>query len=305
MKQYLPITLSDQTLIEPYLKNTGKTGAEYSFTTLYMWAGIFNSFYRVVPQDGQSLLLVRSRKDPDAPWHFLYPMGAESSVPAEIALKVLKEAAEDHPFVVGALSREEAIALQNTGAPHLEILETRDSFDYVYQASSLVTLKGKKLQPKRNHLNAFTKDFPDFKVVPITQDEIPACLKMNYQWCQMMGCMYEVDLGQEACAVHKAFRGFRELGLEGLMLLADRQVIAYTLGELFNKNTWLVHVEKAFPQYRGAYQLINREFVRYALEKYPEIEYINREDDSGDEGLRQAKLSYHPAFFIEKYKAVL
>ncbi|NLA16040.1 MAG: DUF2156 domain-containing protein [Bacteroidales bacterium] len=303
MTQYIPITLSDQTLFAPYLKNAGKPGAEYSFTTLYMWAGIFHSFYRVVSYKDHSLLLVRSRRNAAAPFHFLYPMVLEGTVPMEVVRHVLEEASEGNPMVVGALTREEAALLSDSGMENLDIYEARESFDYVYYASFLATLRGKKMQPKRNHLNAFIKEHHNYKVVPITPQEIPACLEMNDAWCRIMGCRHDLELGQEACAVHRAFRGFRELGLDGLMLIADNQIVAYTLGEFYNNNTLLVHVEKAFPEYRGAYQLINREFVRYALEKYPDIEFVNREDDTGDPGLRQAKLSYNPAFLIEKYKA--
>lgn len=81
-----------------------------------------------------------------------------------------------------------------------------------------------------------------------------------------MGCLYDLSLGQEACAVHKGFRAFGALGLEGLMITVDGRIIAYTFGEPFLQNTYLVHVEKAFPEYRGAYQVINQAFVKHILE---------------------------------------
>ncbi len=305
MIQFVPITLSDRTLFEPYLKNAEKEGAEYSFTTLYMWAGIFHSFYKTIQINGQSLLIVKSQRTAQAPLHFLYPMGMEGPVSPQTACAVLKEASGGIPFVIGSLSAIEAKQLGDQKECLVDIKEDRDSFDYVYEASALATLKGKRLQSKRNHLNAFIKDYPNYEVLPITPEAIPDCLVMNDRWCQLMGCRFDLELGQEACAVHRAFRGFRELGLEGMMVLADNQIIAYTLGEIHNGNTLLVHVEKAFPQYRGAYQLINREFARHILNKYPDVKHINREDDAGDEGLRKAKLSYRPAFFIEKQKAFI
>ena len=164
-----------------------------------------------------------------------------------------------------------------------------------------VLLTGKKFQAKRNHLNSFLNEYREFEARQIRLEDIPACLAMNDEWCRLMGCNQDVGLEQETCAVHRAFNSFGELGLEGLMILIDGKIVAYTLGELLTKNTWLVHVEKAFQEFRGAYQAINQLFVRYAMEKYPHVEYINREDDSGDMGLRIAKMSYHPAFFVEKY----
>lgn len=305
MTLFVPITLSDRTLFDPYLKNSGKSGTEYSFTTLYMWAGIFHSFYRLVPHNGQSFLLVKSRRSANAPLQFLYPMSTQGPVPPQTACAVLKEVTEGLPFAIGALSAEEALQLSGQKECSTVVQEDRNSFDYVYEASALATLKGKKLQSKRNHLHAFLKDYPNYRLLPITPSTIPDCLEMNDKWCQMMGCRYDLQLGQETCAVHRAFRGYRELGLEGMMLLVDDEIIAYTIGEIFNKDTLLVHIEKAFPQYRGAYQLINREFVLYILSKYPNVKYVNREDDAGDEGLRKAKLSYRPTFFVEKQIAFI
>ena len=89
------------------------------------------------------------------------------------------------------------------------------------------------------------------------------------------------------------------------MITVDGRIIAYTFGEPFLQNTYLVHVEKAFPEYRGAYQVINQAFVKHILEKYPDTLLVNREDDVGNEGLRQAKMSYRPAFLIEKYSALV
>ena len=51
----------------------------------------------------------------------------------------------------------------------------------------------------------------------------------------------------------------------------------------------------------GASSGIGSEFARQLKDRY---EFINREEDTGSEGLRRAKLSYHPHRLIIKYSAI-
>ena len=95
---------------------------------------------------------------------------------------------------------------------------------------------------------------------------------------------------------------FFDLGLTGGLIRSEGKVIAFAIGEELNDNTYVVHIEKAFYDIQGAYQIINQQFAAANCQNY---DYINREDDAGDEGLRRAKLSYYPAFFVEKSSAAL
>ena len=113
------------------------------------------------------------------------------------------------------------------------------------------------------------------------------------------------DFHLEQVAITKALRNRDALGMEGLVLLEKGRVIAMTLGSALSEDTFDVHFEKAMDQYMGAYAVINREFARYLKEKYPRLQWLNREDDLGLEGLRKAKLSYCPDRLIEKSWACL
>ncbi len=301
MDPFVPLTVSDKELLDPYLKSSGKTGSEYSFSTLYMWSGIFHTFYTTIQTENGALLLVRNRKDESTPFHYLYPLSLHGSVPPKIAMAVLQKVSVNDPFLLGGLSDREAEMLGSEFPEKVVIEPVRDSFDYIYDINDLAHLKGKKLQPKRNHLNAFLKNYPHYEFIPITEADIADCLVMNDEWCRIMGCIYNLGLEEEICAVHRAFRAYRTLGLEGFMIKIDGKIIAYTLGEPYRPDTYLVHVEKAFPEYRGAYQVINQLLVKHVMEKYPGVQYINREDDAGDKGLRHAKMSYRPAFLLEKF----
>jgi len=301
MDPFVPLTVSDKEFLDPYLKSSGKTSSEYSFSTLYMWSGIFHTFHAAIQTENGAILLIRSRKDETTPFHYLYPLSLQGTVPPKTALAVLQKVSLNDPFLLGGLSREETALIGSEFPDKFRIQPVRDSFDYIYNITDLAHLKGKKLQSKRNHSNAFLHNFPQYRFLPITEEDIADCLAMNDEWCRIMGCIYNMGMEEEICAVHRAFRSYRTLGLEGFMIKIDGKIIAYTLGEPYRPDTYLVHVEKAFPEYRGSYQVINQLLVKHVMEKYPGVQYINREDDAGDKGLRHAKMSYRPAFLLEKF----
>ena len=178
----------------------------------------------------------------------------------------------------------------------------RDYADYIYLRSDLATLKGKKFQSKRNHINKFRNTYPDYKYSPITKDRIQECLELEAKWCKANDCDQQEGTGNERRALIYALNHFEELGLTGGILHVNGQIVAFTFGMPINKETFGVHVEKADTSIEGAYAMINYEFANRIPEQYI---YINREEDLGLEGLRKAKLSYQPVTILEKYMACL
>ena len=124
---------------------------------------------------------------------------------------------------------------------------------------------------------------------------------MTDEWCALNGCSHNESMQMEACAVRIALRDFVALGLKGGILRSGGRIVAYTIGERLNSDTFIVHVEKAFSDVTGAYPMINQCFLAHEASG---LRYVNREDDAGDEGLRKAKLSYNPVLMLEKYLAV-
>jgi hypothetical protein len=88
----------------------------------------------------------------------------------------------------------------------------------------------------------------------------------------------------------------------GLLRVAGR-LVAYTVAERLATDTLLIHFEKGNPNFKGVYQAINQAFLAHNAEAA--IRWVNREQDLGDEGLRRAKLSYHPETFVKKYEVLL
>mgnify|MGYP000528299491 FL=1 len=120
---------------------------------------------------------------------------------------------------------------------------------------------------------------------------------MALKWRNKNGCEDDPEKNAEMCVTLNSLRLYKELGLKGGVLKADGKIVAFTVGEPVSDDTFVVHIEKAFADIDGAYPMINQQFVQHECTGY---QYVNREDDAGSEGLRKAKLSYRPAFLVEK-----
>ena len=157
-------------------------------------------------------------------------------------------------------------------------------------------LSGRKYHSKRNHLKKIKGD--EYSYSKLTDNDIDDCLSFAVSSYNKNKAYDDFSQVCEQFAIDTYFRYYHELGLKGGVLKKDGKVIAFTLGERLNSDTFGVHIEKAEPLIDGAYPAINNYF---AAENASELLYINREEDLGIEGLRKAKQSYHPAFMIEKY----
>jgi hypothetical protein len=172
--------------------------------------------------------------------------------------------------------------------------ETPEEWDYLYEQPKLATLSGSKLHKKKNHWNAFIKTYgEDFRVLgPL---DIPLVKAFEAAWYAAREDRDSPAITNENRAVMKALDHFEAIG--GLALgglFHEDRLIAFSLGEPLDERTFMVHFEKGMPEYRGVYQAINLAFAREFGKGYA---LINREQDSGSEGLRQAKRSYYPVAF--------
>jgi hypothetical protein len=287
MIDFKPVELSDKEWMGPLLAAADLSGCHQNFTNIFAWEEVYH--YTVAKVE--NYLVVKGLNE-GVPYYF-YPAGTGDIKPV---LQAMKEDAEhhQHEFVLTGLSPENVEALQSIFPDHFEIQELRDGADYVYLLEKLVTLAGRKLQAKRNHINRFKANNQNWQFEPITPKNIAECWEMNRQWCKENDCKDDEQLRKEYCAVSRCFDFFGELKLEGGLIRNDDRVIAFTMGERLNSDTYVVHIEKAFSEIQGAYQMINREFVETVQQKHPDLVYVNREEDMGFEGLRKAKLSYHP-----------
>ena len=237
----------------------------------------------------------------------IYPFplgeGDKSSVIAEI----IQDAKEKNiPLIITSIYGKEKDFLEELYPSAFEFKSNRDSFDYVYDINDLADLLGKKYHKKRTHINRFKNEHPNFKVEPFTEDNIIGIKEFVYGWYENKENDENADdFNYEKVVFERAINNFRGLGLEGLALVDNGEVLAVTFGSKMNEDTFDVHFEKARADVDGAYTAINFEFANYIRKKYPEIRYLDREEDMGLEGLRKAKTSYYPHHLVEKYTAKL
>lgn len=171
----------------------------------------------------------------------------------------------------------------------------RNNFDYVYLTDNLINLKGRKYDGKRNHVKKIKQ--LDYKIIEITKDMLEKIKDFQRKWCEDRLCKDDLSLKSESMAINELLTNFDKLSVFGAALFINDNIEGYTIATELNQETAVVVVEKANPQIKGIYQGLNQLFAEKFLFRY---KYINREQDMGNEGLRKAKMSYHPHHFVEK-----
>lgn len=177
--------------------------------------------------------------------------------------------------------------------------EQHDSFDYCYLLEELAFLKGRKYTKKRNKINQFIKKY-DFKYEKIELSNIKLVKEFQSNWISDEKVKNNKEIIKENLGIKEVLNNYFNLNLCGGVLFVDNYVVAYTIGEKIG-NQMCVYIEKADEKYIGSYQMINTMFLR---ENADGIKIVNREDDAGVEGLREAKESYFPLELLKKYKIV-
>src|SRR3712207_3975169 len=290
MIPFKDITLADKDIITSFTLNSRRRNCDLSFSNLCSWRFLYNTQFAVV----DDFLVFKFWADDQ----LAYMMPVGNGDQKSILYKLIEDAGkEGQPFCMLGVCSDMRKELETVLPDRFTFTEDRDYADYIYLRSDLSTLKGKKFQPKRNHINRFRNTYSDYEYIPITPDLIEECLKLEAEWCKANDCDQHEGTGNERRALVYALHNFEAIGLTGGILRVNGQIVAFTFGMPINHETFGVHVEKADTRIDGAYAMINYEFANHIPEQYV---YINREEDLGIEGLRKAKLSYQPVTILEK-----
>lgn len=284
------VELSDKTWMDSYLALKQDKGCDMCFPNIYLWGRKYKTGYAMV----ENCLVFADLVDMSS---VSFPLGKPEEIKKAVLWLEDYFASKGKPFCIHLAGESDFALLEQWFPGKYKIEYERDLADYVYESEKLINLSGKKYHGKKNHVNKFKSLYPDWAYEPITDENVEDCFQMALKWRQINGCEEDEEKLDELCVALNALRLMHELELTGGLIRANGEVVAFAIGEELNHDMYVVHIEKAYADVPGAYPMINQQFALNAGKDYP---YINREDDSGVEGLRKAKESYHPAFLLQK-----
>lgn len=289
------LKLSDKHLFDRYFLATQHEISDFNFTNLFMWRKPYNVKYAIV--DG--FLCISAQYKATPPFCF-FPLGS-GDIKA-VLQKLINHFQElGYPLMLRSLTPLLKQQLQSLMPGAFSIHASVDTYDYIYKSSDLISLEGKKLHAKRNHINRFIAN-NTFSYHAFTSELAKQCIKTANEWCAKRDCEDSASLAEEKDAIIEALSNFKSLKYKGGLIKVSDKIIAFTYGEKLTDNMAVIHVEKADPDIQGSYAMINQQFCEH---EWQSVEFINREEDMGIQGLRKAKLSYNPIRMSEKYSAKL
>ncbi|MDR3309622.1 MAG: phosphatidylglycerol lysyltransferase domain-containing protein [Tannerella sp.] len=303
---FRPISIQDKDVITAFTHKSDFNNCDFAFANMCSWSFFYDSEFAVA----DNFLFIRFYIEEKGHRHLAYMIplsdgNGDGNAASDLhhAIEMLEQDAETMgftPLILG-LSYEKKEELNALFPAKFTFMADRDYFDYLYLRADLATLRGKKFQPKRNHINKFRKLYP-YEYHPVTPALVPQCLEVERIWWKANMDDKDVeDLSHEQLSMTFALNHFEELGLTGGAITVYGKLVAFTYGSPVNDTVFGVHVEKADVFYEGIFSVINMEFASRVPEQYI---YINREEDLGLPGLRQSKLSYNPTIILEKYAAL-
>ncbi len=308
MIDWRDITLEDKARIEEKICASGCHGADYGFANLFIW----RKAYRPKIAFCDDRLLVGMPQ-----WNvYAYPKG-DGEIRNSIELLLDEAHSLGNKLRIRGLTDKTLEEFLPLYGDRFEIIEDRDNADYIYTSAKLCDLPGRHLSSKRNHIKHFERNGP-WEFHKIAAGSCGVFTSCEDGTCGRLSSIAEAkafvdefykekndpDLADEAGAIEEMFEHYETLGFLGGMLYQNGEPVAFTAGTKLDDEVFDTHFEKALPGVEGAYTMVNREFARLVRAEYPDIVAFNREEDMGIEGLRKAKLSYHPDILLMKYFAI-
>jgi hypothetical protein len=292
MLNFKDITLSDRDEIEFYLKQEDSPLLNYTFQIQFLYQPIYNYQYAV----SDNLLFLKTSFNEHQ--MLFFPVGKGDK--KQGILKMLKNMSNT-PYTIHCyqVTPERKTLMEQMFPDKFEFTPLRDRFEYVYLRERLATLIGRALQQKRNNINHLSKHH-EWQYEAINDDNIADCMQLEQTWNEEHGMLPGSILDLENRTTKRCFEYYKTLNIDGGLIRLDGKVSSFSFGCQLNSNTYLILFEKAHPNIRGLYSVMNQQFILHNAMSYT---YINREEDCGDSGLRTAKMQYHPYILQEVYCA--
>lgn len=271
---------------------------DYTVGGIFMWVDFFDYRFCIY---GNTLFICGDLENRPGVKAFSLPVG---EMPIENAINLLREYCSENGMKLrfSAIPEDRLSDFRCFGLKDTE--ELTEWADYLYEAESLARLAGKKLSKKRNHFNRFIADNPGYSVSDIRDCDRKE-LKAAYTSWTDISDLTSPSAVEEHNQVYTILENPDAYPFEGIVLRDGKgRIAAFTVGEVIG-DTLYVHIEKIDKETAGAGETVSKLFADRIVTEHPETIYINREEDTGDEGLRQSKLSYHPVMLLRKYNILL
>ena len=282
-----PLTLSDRESMQAVTLPSGRRNCNFTFANLVGWKFLFGTEVCVL----ENAVVLRFTFDGQR----AYMVCTSEAMPQEL-IEALLDDSNGNLTLTGLEDSQVAQLSTLNSKLSTNIGPVRDQYDYIYRRTDLETLHGRHLDAKRNHIHRFRAEHPDFEYRPLTPEYFDECRRLTEIWqarTKFKGNSEAIDVEKQV--METIFSNWDALGMTGGSIFVDGRMVAFTYGSAVTTDTLDVCVEKADRHVEGAFAIINQQFAEHLPEQYI---YLNREEDMGIPGLRQAKLSYHPEILL-------
>ena len=280
---FVPIKLEDRAPLESFLLRYPQTLCDYTFASLFAWRELYTRSWCMFEEHTLLLgLQIEGQR------HLTKPIG---KFPQECQHLLIQEAKKlGYPLHIYGVDQQ-FIDEYAPFCSHFEPMHMREADNYVYAAKDLASLQGRRYSKKRNLIAQGDASY-EWTVAPLV--DCKRILK------EIAPADLTKELQQELKALESMCHHLANLSPSGIQIRIEDKPVAFSIYDHLNPDTAVIYFEKAEKQYKGLHQLINRETAKRILQNG--YKYINREDDLGHQGLRQAKLSYHPSQMIKCFR---
>ena len=290
MLNFKTIEISDRLEFNKLLKQTDYENSEFSFANIFIWRDIYN--IKLCKKD--DVIYISSTIPETGRYVHFQPICTDKSKMKSVITNIKEDIVKHGEKFCIASANKACLDMIKQSQIDFNIVDIPEMYDYVYLATDLGELQGKKYHKKRTHINHFFKKY-DYEYKKIDDTNKEDCHEIFDKWTSRISQEFII----EKSVIDNALDYMQQLELFGAIIYINDEPAAFTIAEGFLADTALVHIEKAVPKYREVYTLINKEFAKRELAD--KFKYINREEDMGIEGIRSAKKSYHPIKMVKKY----
>ena len=294
------MTAADRAVYEEYYRKSDTRLTDMTFNCRIAWDVVFKT--EIAIYEDTCLLISDGSIFTDP--HLLMPMGILDNEKLDRILLAVKKEFDRRGWrlKVMCIDEEKIPLFGNLKHFKADPGYNENSSDYLYDGESMRTLSGNQLHKKRNHVNKFLRLYPGHTYSRITKEDMDDCMALVASWCESKGIDRDDIQESDYMMIRRLFENFDLLDLRGGLIRTDGIVRAFALGSLGNRNCAFIHFEKADSGIDGIYSAINQMVLK---NEFPDVSFVNREEDLGLPGLRKAKQSYEPVALLKKYKTWL